>query len=105
MKYDHTAFIVKNINNSVNWYKEKFEAKELYKSEDWAFLEISGSKLALSTGKHPVHIAFEVSEQKLLKYSNEKIHNHRDGTKSIYFSDLDGNAVELIVYPAMSQKV
>ena len=99
MKYDHTAFIVKNISESVAWYIKNFSAEVLYESEDWAFLNISNSKLALSTGKHPYHIAFSVSEECLSQYEDKKIHNHRDGTKSIYFEDLDGNAIEIISYP------
>ena len=102
MKYDHTAFIVKNISKSVSWYKNNFSAEILYESEDWAFLKIEDCKLALSTGKHPYHIAFKVSEEFLHKHKDKKIHNHRDGTKSIYFEDLDGNAVEIISYPSAS---
>ena len=102
MKYDHTAFIVKNISKSLSWYKDNFSAEVLYESEDWAFLKIKDTKLALSTGKHPYHVAFSVSEESLAEYKDKKIHNHRDGTKSIYFQDLDGNAIEIISYPSMS---
>ena len=105
MKYDHTAFIVKNISKSVSWYVENFSAEILYDSEDWALLKIRDCKLALSTGKHPYHIAFAVSEEDLGEYKDQKVHNHRDGTKSIYFEDLDGNAVELIVYPIVSENL
>lgn len=99
MKFDHTAFIVKNISDSVAWYIKNFSAEVLYESEDWAFLSISGTKLALSTGKHPVHLAFKVTEDDLAQHRGKKVWSHRDGTKSIYFEDLDGNAIELIVYP------
>ena len=105
MKYDHTAFIVKDIKDSVNWYCENFNAKTIYCSEDWAFLEIEGTKLALSTGKHPYHLAFEVTEKELDAHRGKKVWLHRDGTKSIYFEDLDGNAIELIVYPSNSQNL
>ena len=99
MIYDHTAFIVKDIKKSVSWYKDNFKAEVIYESEDWAFLSISKTKLALSTGKHPVHLAFEVTEDELTQHRGKKVLLHRDGTKSVYYEDLDGNAVELIVYP------
>lgn len=99
MKYDHTAFVVKDIDKSLEWYKENFNAKIIYRSKDWAFIDINSSKLALSTGKHPNHIAFEVTEEELAQHRGKKVWDHRDGTRSIYFEDLDGNAVELIVYP------
>tara|TARA_B100000579_G_C22804798_1_gene841888 strand:+ start:1312 stop:1620 length:309 start_codon:yes stop_codon:yes gene_type:complete len=102
MKYDHTAFIVRNIEKSIIWYKEKFKARVIYESNDWALISIYGTKLALSTGKHPFHIAFKTNKEMLNSYGEEKIHAHRDGTESIYFEDLDGNAVELIVYPDAS---
>jgi len=99
MKYDHTAFIVKSIKKSVDWYSKNFNTKIIHYSEDWAFLDVEGTKLALSTGKHPYHLAFEVTEKELATHRGKKVLHHRDGTKSVYYEDLDGNAIELIVYP------
>jgi len=105
MKFDHTAFIVKDIAKSLEWYKKNFDAKVIYESEDWAFMEIKDAKLALSTGKHPYHIAFRIKESELDAQRGKKAYLHRDGTKSVYYEDLDGNAVELIVYPENSENL
>lgn len=104
MNFDHTAFIVKDIKKSAKWYQENFDAKIIDQYDDWAFLEIYNTKLALSTGKHPYHIGIRCDKEEDLERLGGKVYNHRDGTKSIYKVDLDDNAVEFIFYPKTHKK-
>ena len=96
-EYDHSSFIVKNIDKSLKWYVENCDAEILYSSEDWALMNIYGTKLALSTGVHPPHIAFRCKKDTLYSIEDIKI-KHRDGSEAVYIQDLDGNAIELITY-------
>lgn len=92
-----------NIAASVKWYVEKLGASVLYEDSTWAFLKLGQGKLALVTpSQHPPHTAVRIDEEALTKAAVEAgktIDTHRDGTKGIYISDLDGNQVELICYP------
>lgn len=104
MRFDHVAVPSNNIVQSVKWYQDKFAANVLYQDDSWAFMNVSGTKLALvSPQQHPPHVAIDVSEEMLIKHSRETgtpIDTHRDGTIGIYIHDPFGNAVELIHYPA-----
>jgi catechol 2,3-dioxygenase-like lactoylglutathione lyase family enzyme len=103
MRLDHVAVIAADIDKSVEWYTKQFGATVLYQDKTWAFLQVGGSKLALVTpGQHPPHLAFSVTEEQLTQASaavSIPIDKHRDGTKGIYLTDPNGNAVELISYP------
>jgi catechol 2,3-dioxygenase-like lactoylglutathione lyase family enzyme len=103
MRLDHVAVTASDIEKSVQWYTKQFGATVLYQDKTWAFLQVGGNKLALVTpGQHPPHVAFSVTEDQLTQAStaaSTPIDKHRDGTKGIYLTDPDGNAVELISYP------
>jgi catechol 2,3-dioxygenase-like lactoylglutathione lyase family enzyme len=103
MRLDHVAVTATDIDKSVKWYTEQFGATVLYQDKTWAFLQVGGNKLALVTpGQHPPHVAFSVTEEQLAKASTATgvtVDKHRDGTKGIYVTDPNGNAVELISYP------
>jgi len=103
MRVDHVAVEASNIPASVRWYQDTFAAEVLYQDSSWAFLKVGGSKIALVTpGQHPPHLAFAVSSEELEIKSRKfgkPIEAHRDGTRGIYISDPQGNAVELICYP------
>jgi catechol 2,3-dioxygenase-like lactoylglutathione lyase family enzyme len=103
MRLDHVAVTATDIYKSVKWYTDQFGATVLYQDKTWAFLQVGGNKLALVTpGQHPPHVAFSVTEDQLAKASAAtgiSVDKHRDGTKGIYITDPDGNAIELIAYP------
>src|SRR5687768_2709976 len=102
MKFDHVAVPSNDIAASVRWYQDLFGAEVLYQDRSWAFMNVSGQKVALvSPQQHPPHVAIEVSEDELRRASEQSkvpIDTHRDGTKGIYIYDPFGNAVELIHY-------
>jgi catechol 2,3-dioxygenase-like lactoylglutathione lyase family enzyme len=104
MRFDHVAVPSNDIDASVRWYVEHFNASVIYQDKTWAFLNLGGQKLALVTPtQHPPHVAVAVTEEQLESASRSTgvaIDKHRDGTKGIYLHDPFGNAVELICYPA-----
>lgn len=102
MKFDHVAVNVADVGASVAWYRAQLGAEVLYQDDTWAFLGVSGGKVALIRGsQHPPHFAFDVgpvpSEEFLAKAKK-----HRDGSVSRYVVDPDGNAIEYIHYPEKS---
>ncbi|BCM89964.1 hypothetical protein IAD21_01815 [Abditibacteriota bacterium] len=100
---DHVAVPSNDIAYSVRFYVENFGAQILYQDKTWAFLKLGQGKLALVTPtQHPPHVALRVNEATLeaaAKAAGKPVDLHRDGTKGIYVSDPDGNAIELICYP------
>ncbi|MEM7808070.1 MAG: VOC family protein [Planctomycetota bacterium] len=101
---DHVAVPSNDIARSVSHYVESFGAIVLYQDETWAFLRMGDVKLALVTpSQHPPHVALRVDEATLSRHAEAAgvdVDSHRDGTRGIYLRDPDGNAVELICYPA-----
>jgi catechol 2,3-dioxygenase-like lactoylglutathione lyase family enzyme len=100
---DHVAVVVRNIAAAVEWYTASLGAQVLYADDTWAFLRLGQGKLALvSAHQHPPHVAVRVNEPRLHELSTQlgtTIDKHRDGTQGFYFSDPDGNVVEVICYP------
>ncbi len=103
MELDHVAVSSRDIAASVEWYVRELGAEVLYQDATWAFLKLGQGKLALVTpAQHPPHVAVRVDEatlERVAKDAGKAVDRHRDGTKGIYVSDLDGNQVELICYP------
>ena len=92
-KIHHIAIQVKNISDSVEWYKQNFDLEVSYQDETWAMLNFENTSLALVIPEeHPYHFAIETSHAEL--YGN--LTKHRDGTASVYIKDIDGNNVEMI---------
>jgi catechol 2,3-dioxygenase-like lactoylglutathione lyase family enzyme len=104
MELDHVAVPSRDIAASVKWYVEKFGAVVLFQDDTWAFLRLGQGKLALVTPtQHPPHVAIRLGEAALAdaaRAAGKSVDRHRDGTTGIYIDDPDGNAVELICYPA-----
>ena len=99
---DHVAFQVKNIEESVRWYKEYCDANVLDIHDDWAMLDISGLKLALVLNQsHPYHVAIKCdSSDEFPPFGAENLAGtHRDGSEYLYLKDPSGNAIEWIFYP------
>lgn len=89
----HIAISVTNIAESVEWYTSTFRCEIAYQDETWAFLKFANLHVALVLpGQHPPHLAFVTP--KAASYGELK--THRDGTRSLYISDVSGNAVELM---------
>ena len=92
-KIHHIAIQVKNIEESVNWYKENFDVEVSYQDKTWAMINFENTSLALVIPEeHPYHFAVETNEAE----SFGKLTKHRDGTASVYIKDIDGNNVEMI---------
>ena len=97
---DHVAIAVRNIESTVAWYKANFSCIVDYQDDTWAFLIFENVKVALVVpDQHPPHVAF-VS---LNAESYGKLKTHRDGTRSIYVRDPDGNSVEVMDKDSMPQ--
>ena len=97
MKLDHIAINVRCISDSVEWYKQNFDAQVKYEDSTWALLQIGKTRLALTIPEqHPPHIAFTAES---LADLPGKHNHHRDGSVSCYVQDLDGNSIEYVYWP------
>ena len=96
MKLDrihHIAVQVSDIEKSVEWYKAKFSCKVDYSDSSWALLRFANLSVALVTeNEHPPHYAIE--RESISEFG--KATTHRDGTRSVYISDLDDNTIEML---------
>lgn len=92
-RMDHVAVAVKNIQNAIEWYRQRFSCRVLYQDETWAMIEFANIKLALVLpSQHPGHLSF--ISPRASEFGELKL--HRDGTRSVYVTDPDGNSVELL---------
>lgn len=106
MNFDHVALVSKNIEFSIDWYVNQWNAKVLYQDETWGLVSVGNVKIAFVTpSQHPAHICFEVDEHFILKNLKDKTFKaHRDGSSSCYVRDPDGNFVEFLVWPNKEKK-
>ena len=90
---DHIAVTVKDIKESVAWYKAHFNCQVSYEDQTWAYLEFANIRLAMVVAEqHPSHIGFQVKNA--AKYG--ALTSHRDGTRSVYIKDPAGNILEMV---------
>lgn len=88
---DHVAVQVNDINESIKWYRDKFDCDVIYQDESWAELQFDNVRLALVGHRlHPPHIAILSAHPEFYG----KIEHHRDDVDSSYVRDPDGNSVE-----------
>lgn len=110
---NHFLFSVSNLENSIEFYKNVFDAKLLVKGRSTAYLDLDGIWLALNVekdiprdeiNKSYTHIAFSIDTDEFdkmyekLRGLNVNIlsgrpRDERD-KKSIYFTDPDGHKFE-----------
>ncbi|GAF11508.1 fosfomycin resistance protein FosB [Bacillus sp. JCM 19046] len=113
MKINHITFSVSNLEKSIAFYQEIFNASLLVKGEKMAYFDLDGLWLALNVetdiersevNESYTHIAFTITEEELSAMT-EKLNklgvNILDGRarskedkRSIYFTDLDGHRFE-----------
>lgn len=107
---NHFLFSVSDLENSIKFYKNVFDAKLLVKGRSTAYFDIDGMWLALNVEKDIprneinqsyTHVAFSIEEEDFdimydkLKCLNVNILSGRPRDKnSIYFTDPDGHKFE-----------
>lgn len=111
---NHLLFSVSDLEKSIEFYKNVFDAKLLVKGRSTAYFDLNGIWLALNEEKNIprneiwlsyTHIAFSIDEtefdvihQKLVNLNvnilSGRARDEKD-KKSIYFTDLDGHKFEL----------
>ena len=88
----HAAIRVRDVQQAVDWYTQRFACKVEYQDATWAMLEFANVRLAFVLAEeHPPHIAILGDP---LAYGEAKI--HRDSTSSVYLKDPSGNNVEIL---------
>lgn len=110
---NHFLFSVSDLDNSIKFYQDVFDAKLLVKGRSTAYFDLNGMWLALNVEKDIprneisqsyTHIAFSIEDAEFYNVYDklEKLgvdiltgrpRDERD-MKSIYFTDLDGHKFE-----------
>jgi len=98
---DHIAIPVKSVAQAVEWYRSNFSCELVYQDATWAMLRFGNIKLAfVLPGQHPPHLGFVRTDAE----SFGALQTHRDGTRSTYVKDSEGNAVEILAVNAELMK-
>ena len=89
----HVAIPVQDVARAVEWYTGQFRCEVSYQDETWALIDFANLQLALVVPEqHPPHIAF-ISES---AEERGELTTHRDGTRSLYVTDSEGNSIEVM---------
>ncbi len=89
----HVAIAVADIPAAVRWYRNVFACAVAYEDSSWALLQFENVQLALVLPEqHPPHLGFV--HPRAADFG--ALVPHRDGTRSTYVPDVDGNFVELL---------
>jgi len=119
----HLALNVSNLENSVDFYTRLLGMKvEWQPDEDNFYLTSGNDNLALHRAKNIVekgsaqsldHLGFIIdTKEEVVDWFNflnqekvemlSQVKDHRDGARSFYCKDPDGNAVQIIYHPPLS---
>jgi metallothiol transferase len=110
---NHFLFSVSNLENSIQFYRNIFDAKLLVKGRNTAYFDLNGMWLALNLeqdiprneiSESYTHIAFSIEEEDFVKIYDKlkklkvnilsgRPRDERD-KKSVYFTDPDGHKFE-----------
>ena len=97
-RLNHVAIPVQDVPSSVAWYTQAFRCRVKYQNATWALLGFDNIDVALVIpAQHPAHIGFVSPEAE--KFG--ELNLHRDGTRSCYVKDPDGNSVEILAADSM----
>lgn len=89
----HLALSVTDIAASVAWYRQQFQCVVAYQDATWALLKFANLSIALVLPEqHPAHVG--VTRADAERWGELK--THRDGTRSVYIPDPDGNQIEIM---------
>ena len=89
----HLALSVTDIAASVDWYCQQFNCAVAYQDATWALLKFANMSIALVLPEqHPAHVG--VTRADAERWGELK--THRDGTRSVYIPDPDGNQIEIM---------
>ena len=87
----HVAIQVESVERAVKWYQEMFRCQIEWQDDTWALLKFANTSLALVVpGEHPPHLAFTMDKAEEFG----SLQPHRDGTRSLYLEDSEGNVIE-----------
>ncbi|WP_409254337.1 metallothiol transferase FosB [Bacillus sp. SCS-153A] len=109
--FNHFLFSVSDLEKSIQFYQDVFDARLLVKGRTTAYFDLNGMWLALNEEKNVhrrnesyTHIAFSIEEEdydvvyeKLLKLGAPMLSGRErsvEDKKSIYFTDPDGHKFE-----------
>lgn len=108
----HTAIEVEDIKESIRFYKENFGFEDGIEAEDWGIVRKNGEDIAFikkGLSHHPPHFGMRVESKEDVDKAYSELKDkikilrepkmHRDDSYSFYFSDPDGNVLELIYDP------
>lgn len=89
----HLAIVVTDVAASVRWYQENFACRVAYQDATWALLKFANTSLALVIpGQHPPHMGIVLDNA--ARFGT--LTAHRDGSRSVYIADPDGNHLEIL---------
>jgi len=97
----HVAIVVKDIAETVDFYRKTFSCEIAYQDKTWALLQFANIHLALVLPEqHPPHIGIVKDNAKAFG----PLKRHRDGTESVYIPDVAGNMVEILEATSLPAK-
>ena len=98
----HVAIQVQDIERAVAWYCDQFRCEISWQDNTWALLRFANTSLALVLpGEHPPHLAFSMEDAE----RHGTLQPHRDGTRSIYIKDSEGNTIECLDSDSLSTQI